>query len=340
MQIPFQEVKTIYLDNNPDLKEQIDSFIAEWNSIESFKCLTSGSTGTPKDIVIRKDLAIASANATGNRLNLSKGDKAYLCISPDTIGGKMMIIRSIVLDLDLYVGKIASNPFNEKTPEYDLIAMVPMQVRTCIDELVEMNKIKNLIIGGAPISPSLEQDIIDLELDAYQTFGMTETISHIALRKLSDRSTSFKTLPGVSVSTDEKNHLVIHAPHLNIENLRTNDVVELISDTEFNWIGRSDFVINSGGYKIHPEQLERLIVNLIDQPYFVAGISDDKYGECVVLCIEGDQSIKKEDFDFLENRYMIPKEIYFFEKFHYSSGGKISRIETMNNLQHARKQVL
>jgi O-succinylbenzoic acid--CoA ligase len=333
-------MKVTYLDNDPVMREKVESFISEWENSDHFTINTSGSTGIPKSIKISKEHAIASAKATGRFLEIKENDRGYLCLSPDTIGGRMMIVRAMVLNLELFVGPVSSNPFYEKTPDYDLVAMVPLQVRTCIDELVELNQIKHLIIGGAPISSSLEKDIIDLEINGYQTFGMTETISHIALRNIIRGDDFYTTLPDVEIDTNEQKQLKITAPHLGVFDLVTNDIVEILSVNSFKWIGRADFVINSGGYKIHPELVEKELSKIINEPLFCAGLDDEELGEKLILCLEGDQKLTKSDFDSLSHKYWIPKEIYFFENFHYTGSNKIDRNKSLNELQHVKKQVL
>lgn len=315
----------------------VRSFINEWNSgLDFIESKTSGSTGKPKAIRLLKKHMVASAQMTGEFLKLKANDSALLCMSTETIAGKMMIVRAIVLDLNLIVTDITSVPLKNSNRKIDFAAMVPMQVEGSLNELPLINK---LIVGGGMISHYLWDAISESGVIAYQTFGMTETISHIAMRRISNELTNYMTLPGVEIAVEE-GCLSINAPDLGVENLHTNDEVEIYEDSSFKWLGRKDFVINSGGIKIHPEVIEDKLEGLIQQSFFVIGLPDDTFGEKLILCIEGDSSILKSELEACLDKYYIPKEVYCFNVFERTASGKINRLITVERIADAKKQVL
>ncbi|MBL4862540.1 MAG: AMP-binding protein [Crocinitomicaceae bacterium] len=327
---------------NKTLINDVNTFIKEWHSSASTVTVTtSGSTGTPKAIELRKHYMIESAKMTGKFLGLKAGDHALLCLSPNTIAGKMMIVRSIILGLKLIVTDINSHPLKEIDERIDFIALVPLQLKNTLQNLREqLSAISSVIVGGGAISNDLRVAAAQLPNKLFQTFGMTETISHVALREVREENNSYHALPGVHFSI-EKGNLVIHAPYLGIEHLLTNDSIEILSDHEFKWLGRSDFVINSGGIKIHPEEIESQLSELIVSPFFSVGLDDETLGQKHVLCIEGNKENKLNKTSFrLLSAFLIPKEIYYFDSFAYTESNKINRMETLKFLVNAKKKVL
>ena len=332
----------VFHTQNTELIENVNTFITEWNSpLNYFEVKTSGSTGAPKTIRILKEHAKASATATCRFLGLKPDDKAFLCLSTDTIGGKMMIVRSIVNNMELHVVEPSSNPKKGLEHHFDLIAMVPYQLKeTLSNSNPEFCSRIKIIVGGGPISADLENEIIKSNAQVYHTFGMTETISHIALRNISQGERVFRALPGVTFS-EVNEQLVIDAPEIGVKKMRTNDSVKLIDNQTFEWKGRTDFVINSGGIKIHPELIESILSKRIDVPFFVHGIHDENLGEKLILCIESDKyQLSKSDLVALLPKYHTPKEIYFFEKFLRTKSGKIMRAGTMKQTPLDEKSLL
>ena len=323
------------------LKDEVNAFIKEWHrGSPVLDVRTSGSTGSPKTIAISKEHMEASARMTGAFLQLKKDDTALLCLSPQTIAGKMMLVRSIVLELELIVSNVSSSPVPESEGEFDFAAMVPMQVKNTIEK-GNLNRIKKVIVGGGTIAPGLWQDIAQIDIDAYQTFGMTETISHVAMRKISKEVQPYSAMPNVLFGIRDS-CLIINAPDLGVNDLETNDVVRLINDKQFEWLGRKDLVINSGGIKIHPEQIEEAINELFHTPFFAAGLPDEDLGERHVLCVEGLESnpIIRAEMERFLSKYSVPKDIYYFDSFVYTESGKIDRINTLKKITDAEKQVL
>jgi O-succinylbenzoic acid--CoA ligase len=323
------------------IKNDVNTFINEWHEVNPvMEVQTSGSTGTPKTIVISKKHMEASAKMTGAFLGLEKGDTALLCLSPQTIAGKMMLVRALVLELKLIVSNVSSSPISENKAEFDFAAMVPMQVKNTIEKGT-LNRIKKLIVGGGTIAEELWQDIAKADIDAYQTFGMTETISHIAMRIISHQKQPYSAMPNVHFGVSD-GCLVVNAPELGVHDLETNDVIRWIDKTQFEWLGRKDLVINSGGVKIHPERIEDAIHELFHTPFFATGLQDDVLGERHVLCVEGlaSNSIIRADIEQFLHKHSVPKDIYYFATFVYTESGKIDRINTLKKITDAEKQVL
>jgi len=316
---------------------EVNSFINEWNNdLDFIEIKTSGSTGSPKTITIKKEHMIASARMTGNFLELKEGNTALLCLSPKTVAGKMMIVRSIVLELKLIVVDVNSKPLKNINNSIDFAAMVPLQVQNSLNDL---SQIKKLIIGGGTISNQLWKSVSDLDLIAYQTFGMTETISHIAMREIASKQTNYIPLEGVKTKLVD-DCLNISAPALGVENLQTNDIVQLENDGSFLWLGRKDFVINSGGVKLHPELIENKLEAIIQYPFFTFGIADEALGQKLILCVEGKLNLEKKVFSGRLEKFEIPKEIYYFETFERTESEKINRLKTIEKLKDAERKVL
>lgn len=331
-----------FITNNDKLITEVNSFIAEWRSSSLIITVnTSGSTGTPKLIELRKSNMVSSAQMTGRFLHLKKGESILLNMSLETIGGIMIIVRAIVLDLKLIVVDVTSTPLIQVKNKVDFVSMVPMQLKASIETSPDkFDLIRTLIIGGSVISNTLENQIKNLKCAVYHTFGMTETISHIALRDLKSDNSYFHILNEVNIET-ENDCLVISSPALGLNRLVTNDIVELKSKTSFKWLGRSDFAINSGGIKIIPSIIEERLSTLIHANFFSFGLPDMKLGQRHILVIEStnDLKLKKSDFNILDN-YMTPKEIYHLDKFSYTQSGKINKLLTIESLDNAKKQVL
>lgn len=319
--------EALYLKENGQLFEKnIGKFLFEWLNNESFVFVqTSGSTGKPKKIVLQKTTMMASAKATGSFFNLQPKSTALLCLSADYIAGKMMLVRAITLGLHLDAVEPNSNPLENK--KYDFVAMVPMQVANSLEQL---HLVETLLIGGTKVSYQLAESILKTNCKAFESYGMTETISHIAIKQIGAKP--FTILPNVSISVDERNCLVIEALELSPNKINTNDIVEILNETQFILKGRIDNVINSGGVKIFPEEVEEKLAKYISTPFFVASLPDEKFGEKVILVLEG-KSFEIENAIFSElSKFQIPKEIVFVDKFVETETNKINRRKTLEKL--------
>ncbi|MFN8273636.1 MAG: AMP-binding protein [Flavobacteriaceae bacterium] len=306
-------------------EKPVGSFILDWFDDRPFiEMRTSGTTGKPKIIRVDKQAMVESALATGDFFGLEPGQKVLHCLPVQFIAGKMMFVRGFILGLDMDFVAPSAHPLEKIEYDYDFVAMVPLQAQ---NSLKQLKHVKKMIVGGASLHPNLEKQLIKLKTESYETYGMTETITHIAAKKVGEKA--FTVLPGVTVSYNENNCLVIHAPRISDEVIVTNDLVELVNENQFVFLGRFDNVINSGGIKLIPEQIEHKLKSQIAERFFVAGLPDDKLGEKLVLIVEGEKKeINKDIFSEL-GKYEKPKEIYFVSKFKETETGKIIRQETL-----------
>lgn len=325
-----------YLTSNEQLIEKIEHFWTEWNNDSEFiSTRTSGSTGLPKEIRMSKEKMKNSALATGRFFNFQAGQNVLLCLNADTIGGKMLLVRAFLHNMRILISDVVSNPIAGIEQPIDFISMVPMQIRTVLKETpLKLNLVKTVLVGGASVDPDLEKQLSLYKCEAYESFGMTETMSHIALKKLNDEPV-FKALPGVEFRSSEEGKLEVIAPMLGIDRLITNDIVELIDEHSFRWKGRADFVINSGGIKIHPELVEKKMTGLIKERFFIAAQPDAVLGERVVLMIEdkkngGEEKMILEQLKVLLDKYEVPKQIIFIPEFIETPSGKVNRLATIN----------
>lgn len=329
----LKEVAYSYIKEGEAFEKEMGDFLLEWsNDRDVVEVRTSGSTGEPKIIKLKKQAMVASALATGNYFNLEPGDTCLHCLPTHFIAGKMMLIRAMILGLEVTTVEPLSRPNFDKDKVFDFASMVPIQLEKTINFV---NNIKLILVGGAPVSKSLSLKTNEVKSAIFETYGMTETITHIAARRLNGptKSNYFTTLPSVMVSQDERNCLMIKATYLSDDAIITNDVVELISETEFNWLGRADHVINVGGVKVQPEVVEDKLHTKIEQRFFITSENDSKLGEHVVMVVEADKfEIPSSTFDELE-KFEIPQKIYFTSKFVEATPGKIQILETLKKIK-------
>lgn len=319
-------------NNDVDLYD-LSVFILEIFNIESYVlCKTSGSTGIPKDIKLEKSSLLSSVYMTRDYFNLKPNQSAVSFLPMNFIAGKMMLLRSMVIGLDLQLFNPTSNPSELIDKNYFFSAMTPMQAYNSISKLKFIN---TLILGGTDVSNSLRSRILSKIDTYYETYGMTETASHIAIKKVSKNNqliTNFKVLDGVTISKNSNNCLTIEAPAISSNIIITNDIVEIISTNEFSVIGRKDNIINSGGVKLVPEEIERKLSKYIYKNFIISSIKDEILGDKVILIIESEKyKLKKEVFNYL-NKFEKPKQIYFISKFIYTKSNKIDRISTKQTI--------
>lgn len=293
---------------------------------------TSGSTGQPKTILLEKSKMLQSAQMTCEYFALDQGQKALLCMSPKHIGGMMMVVRAFYAKLDLYVVKPQANPLKATEINFDFASMVPYQAQTIFNENPKkLKQVKKLLIGGGMLSNKLEEALVGLRINAYHSFGMTETISHFALRKLGTED-YFRCLPGISIKQAKNGTLQLKAPMFEDAIIETNDIIEYLSPTTFRWKGRLDFAIETGGVKVLPEVLEKELEKNIEQRFFITALPDEKLNNRVVLIIEGEKKNLPDNlFDNLPP-YHRPKAVFFVDHFIETASGKIDRISTRARL--------
>ena len=299
----------------------IGEFLLDWFDDKDYiEMRTSGTTGLPKVVKLQKQAMIQSALATGDFFELEPRDKALLCLPVKFIAGKMMLVRSFILGLDLDVVEPSTHPLALNTTKDDFVAMVPLQVQNSIEAL---QNVKKLIVGGAKMDSSLEEKVLPLKTEVYETYGMTETITHIAARRVGENV--FTVLPNVKIVQDDRGCLVITIDTISEEPIVTNDLVEIIREDQFIFLGRIDNVVNSGGVKLIPEQIEAKLIDKINSRFFVTGIPDTVLGEKLILVIEGEKQDFATDFFDVLDKYEKPKEIVFVPKFKENENGKLLR---------------
>ena len=313
-------------------------FLLDWLDDSEMIYLESFVTSVKqKKLMFRKQSLVNSAIATGDFFGVSVGDTALHCLPTNYIAGKMMLIRAMILGLEIDLISPSKKPFYKNEKAYDFVAMTPAQAFHSLSELL---KVKKLIVGGSYVSLALQKALIKAKVNAFETYGMMETLSHIAVRTMFDPVSEFKCLPDVTVEQDNRKCLVINAPKLDIRKLITNDEVELFSKTHFRLIGRKDHVINSGGVKLHPEQIERKLSENLTFHFFIDKIYDPNLGEKVVLVIKDNPEIRVEKLQHQIKEcisleaFEIPKAVVCFKEFSQTYSGKIKRKETMGQEPH------
>ncbi|MGD9992612.1 MAG: enolase C-terminal domain-like protein [Salinivirgaceae bacterium] len=326
-QTDWQKVK----NSNPSAWwQRIVEFLENWaDDSPTLKIKTSGSTGKPKTIDVKKAHLWVSAKKTCEFFKLHANSTGLLCLSADYIAGQMMLVRALFSGMNLLCLEPAGNPVKNLETTIDFCAMVPLQVKQSLETPEKFKLIKQLIIGGGPVNSLLVNQLKTFPVKVFETFGMTETLSHIALRQVTPPTEkAFTCLSGIRLSVSEKNCLQVSYPEMEINTMETNDVVEIHSENSFTWLGRLDFVINSGGIKIHPESVEKLLESIVHHPFCIVGKPDEKLGEKTVLVIESERfdtaNLMKQMKQMLP-LYQCPKEIFFIASFPRSESGKIKR---------------
>lgn len=349
-------------------------FESEWNNTENYiTANTSGSTGIPKQIRLSKEIVKRSAERSNSFFDINSGSLLYSCISPDFIGGKMVFIRASLSGAKFLYEEPSNRPLTNlsdkignlnsddlSTNQIDLVSLVPSQMLYLIENpQIWRGKVKCFLIGGGRISEEIASKMENMGIEAYESYGMTETASHIALRRVTRIPQPFKTLPGIGISTDERGCLIITGVDKN--KIVTNDVVTIYGNDQFDLIGRFDNVINSGGKKIHPEALEKRIRKILSKDpqinaflndyhkiisdgvilfpeMIITGVNDTKWGEKCVLSIEACVNDKETLSDLIINRlrdflegWEMPKEIWFIPEFPRTANGKINRKDILTN---------
>lgn len=331
----------------------LEDFLSEWNNgSDRVLVHTSGSTGKPKPMMVEKKRMLNSARITCDFLGLKPGDSALLCMSLDYIAGKMVVVRSIERHLHLISVPPSGHPLKDVDEEITFAAMVPMQVYNTLqvpEERERLSRIRHLIIGGGAIDAALEKELKSFpgNIAIWSTYGMTETLSHIALRRINGDEASewYQPFDSVHISQTEEGCLVIDAPQVCAETLVTNDIVEIepyiynkVEKLRFRIKGRKDNVICSGGIKIQIEEVETLLKPHLEKPFMLAKKKDGKFGEIAVLLSE-DEDIKRveatvrrllsdeseKSSDHKKYKYWIPKEFRYVEHLPLTETGKPKR---------------
>jgi len=312
-----------------DFQLELFRFLEDWFSpSEEMTIHTSGSTGKPKPVVVKKRLMEQSAKITCKYLGLQLHDKILLCMPLSFIAGKMMVVRALVAGLDIYPIAPSGHPLSETGPDFEFAAMVPLQIFNSLQvpaEQERLRKIRTLLIGGGAIDSNLEEALKDFSNPVYASYGMAETLSHIALRRVNgpNASLNFTPLPSVHLSLSEEGTLVIDAPLVCDKILYTNDIAEICPDATFRIFGRKDNVIVTGGLKVQTETLEATLSAFIHVPFAISSLPDVKFGEIIVLATE--QPVEEKQWATLLPSYQIPKKIITIKTIPRTESGKIDR---------------
>ncbi|XCI75539.1 MAG: AMP-binding protein [Flavobacteriales bacterium] len=326
------------MDFQKDWQQAVLAFLRQWyDQSPVLSVHSSGTTNNPRMFCVKKAHMVSSARMTADFFSLKSGSRTLLCLSPDYIAAKILLVRAAVLGWQLYCVPPSSQPLKRFNTSFDFIPMVPLQVA---ESLADLGKVKILLIGGSLISRTLEEALQAYSTSCYASYGMTETLSHVALRRINgtDREQYFRALPGVDLSLDKRGCLRIFAPELMDNPLQTHDIVERVSEDQFVWLGRYDHLINSGGVKILPEQLEERLRPFVSRPFFIAALPDDKLGQKLALFIEGKPtSLEIPEILFVgKDKFCKPRKICFIPQFLWTSSGKIRRKETFQKFIEGR----
>ena len=319
-----------------EIDPEIHQLLSFWESDKNkITVHTSGSTGTPKKINIYKNQMIASAKNTLGYFDIKDNSTFLNCLPMKYIGGKMMLIRAILSKSRMVLCKPSVNPINQLDTEIDFIALTPLQLNYLLEKKHIFKKIKLAIIGGGLVSENLISKIQNLTTNCFQTYGMTETISHIAVRNLNNctNKTPYKCLEDIKVGANNKNQLIINSKKLDIENLVTNDKVKILNNEEFIFLNRTDNIINSGGLKINPAEVENKIVKSFgENNFFVDKIKNDKFGDEIILIalkiLKIDLLI--ESINLIKDKKFQPKKIFIVDKFIFNDNQKIDKLKSKN----------
>lgn len=334
--------ETVLADrNSPQWYMEIWQFILDWTSEDDHIVQhSSGTTGAKKELLLPKSVMIRSAINTLDHFGLQQGQKALLLLPMRYIAGKMMVVRAFLGGINLLCAEPRANPDLAEYGRIDFSAMVPLQVFHLLESGI-FPQIRQLIIGGAEISPELISMVKDLPSEVYATYGMAETASHIALRRLNGAqgSGSYHLLPGISIETDPRGCLIIHANYLE-EQIITNDLVELTGEAQFRWKGRFDNLINSGGVKVIPEEVEEKVLEMTGNRTILLGLPDKILGQRIIMAIESAPDSTKEEelgkaLQHILPRHLIPKSFSFIPQFPRNESFKVNRHELTRMLKMA-----
>ena len=322
-----------------DQKEKIDSFLSKLrDTSQSISCKTSGSTGTPKEIELSKEALVVSAQNSIDFFKLKPKESAILCMSVDFIAGKMMIVRAMIAGLEIKVLPVSAD-LSGHIESSEFIALFPKQLRGLLqtkEGMKALKETKNILVGGARISPEIEGTLDANKLSIYQSYGMTETATHVALKKSGyQKEDYYRAVNGVSFGHKD-GCLIINYPKVQAAPITTTDLVEIVDPLTFKWLGRSDFIINTGGYKVFPEQLEEKLEPLLKCTCMVTGLKDEEFGEKIGLILISDQPMEglhKIAFKKLLHPFEIPKSYVCIHEFSRTPNGKLDRVKTAKKIK-------
>ncbi|MBC8084540.1 MAG: AMP-binding protein [Hymenobacter sp.] len=329
-------------------------FCRQWlNGAQEIALHTSGSTGQPQPVFMQRRQLEASARRTGDYFNLGPGDRTLVCLNCEFVGGMMMLVRGFERRMHLTIVEPQANPLAlvPADAQFDFASFVPLQLRAVLaaGHAPRLNQLKAILVGGATIDHRLTQQIHHLTVPVYLTYGMTETASHIALRRLNGPTseTTYQVLPGIQIGQDVRGCLTVRADVTADQLITTNDRVRLLDAHTFEWLGREDFIINSGGVKVQAEKVEQVLevalaeLKLPGRRVFVAGRPDERLGEQVTAYLEGGPLPDEQQQQLLSllrkrlSKYERPRELVYVAQFRTTASGKLNRLATLQGLPTA-----
>lgn len=324
------------VSDSSELRHQVEDFLHSWQKELPFEFKSSGSTGRPQTYRFDKNQLLISAKASVKALRLNQHTRALVCLPLTSVGGLMQLARATVAGYELWIDLPSSRPLQHFDLPINFISLVPTQLSESLKfDCPRLKNIAQILIGGAPLETELIHACLNQKIELIQSYGMTETLSHVALRTINSPVLQpFEALEGIHF---ELNHhcLVIRYPDLQQEPIHTNDIVHLLDPTHFEWLGRADFAIITGGVKVLPELIEQKIQAFLHQPFFICGVPDEKWGQVVGLVIEGaptelDIPWEKMELPTAEK----PKKYLFISEFTRTHTLKIQRQATLASIRH------
>ena len=330
-----------------EILDEIDpnlySFLEFWKSNKKeIDVQTSGSTGIPKKIKISKEQMVASANATINHFNLKKNCTVLCCLPLKYIGGKMMIVRGVILKARILIIKPKAIPFKKINNEIDLLAITPLQLYNLLKQPQSFSNIKLTLIGGGKISEQVIEEIQSLPNQFFQSYGMTETVSHIAVRNLKNyfKNPNYQCLNGNTIDLGKNGQIIIKSDYLNIKSITTNDIGLKTDNQSFILKGRKGFIINSGGLKIDSNNIKNeLKKTLKSELFFIDKIKCNKLGEKMILIASDKINLLdiKISINNIKDKKRRPKEVYIIDKFIFNNNQKIDILKTKERALNSKK---
>jgi o-succinylbenzoate---CoA ligase len=341
-----KEGELLNTDGNNPYFDIVKNVIKEWESdTEEFSFKSSGSTGKPKEIIFTRGQVLASVKTTEQAFGLNSQCLFFCCLNVEYVAGKMMIYRALAMGADLLVVEPSKNPLANLGRQELLLnkyrgrifyAFAPLQLAEMIEDRVSADLLKLskiILLGGAALSSKLNKVFLETNLNIFEGYGMTETLSHVAIRKLKDPQSTFKMIEGISFEINSLACLEINYPTLQSAAIVTNDLAKKVSVTSFKILGRADNIINSGGVKIQLEEVDAKIQasGKIRNRFFSFGLADEKYGQKLVLFIESEEKYHQEiDFKAFLSKFEVPKKLIFVKKFAETDTLKIDKLKTSN----------
>ncbi|MDT8346348.1 MAG: AMP-binding protein [Flavobacteriaceae bacterium] len=324
-----------YVKEGDSWEVEIGNFLLDWlDNNESITMYTSGSTGNPKPHQISKKAMRESAGRTVDYFDLNHYSRILCCLPLRYIAGKMMIVRALYCGADVHIIQSVKNPLEKLEERFDFAAFTPMMAEASVKDL---HRVKKVLIGGAPINQKLSVVLKTIDARIFESYGMTETASHVAIKQhFTDAEAYFEALDGIHFTKSKDETLVIHGLIDYPDGLKTNDLVRLLSNTQFEWLGRIDEVVNSGGIKLNIQELQKKLAAFVEEEFFLTKEPDDQLGERLVMVLKSNETPDTTKFLKVLEPYEKPKVVYATDSFVQTFSGKIDK---KKSLELSKKQL-